>query len=550
MNLLRLLQSESRTPPRRLLWIATLCGLSNALILAVINLAASSTLTHAENFRALVLFVLVLALYIITQRHILITSTLEIERILDKIRVRIADKVRHAELLPLEKIGRATIYASVSKETLTISQAAAIIVIACQSAILVAFTLLYLAWLSRPAFLICIALTLVALSIHFTRARQLGQDLYEAMQRENRFVDALNDLLDGFKEVKMNRARSAEVFAEAQAISASVKEIKAKTQVQFSDHFIFSQISFYILIGAVVFLLPRISATSPAMLTKATAAILFIVGPIANVIGAIPTFARANAAVAQISELEAALDQLERSAGAPGAAPSTSPIAPPFRRIVFQDVVFQYPNGEGTPFRIGPIRLTIEAGKTLFIVGGNGTGKSTLLLLLTGLYRPTSGTIRVDGVEVGPGNYDSYRELFSVIFSDYHLFARLYGIPGVTAAEVEGLLELLRIEGKTRWAGGRFETLDLSTGQRKRLALLVTFLEDRPICVFDEWAADQDPVFRKFFYEELLSRMRQAGKTIVAATHDDRYFHVADQVLKMEDGKLMPFGDGTRPGTP
>ncbi|MEA2695066.1 MAG: hypothetical protein QOJ16_4453 [Acidobacteriota bacterium] len=553
MNLLRLLRSESRTSPRRLLWIATLSGLANALILAVINSAASSTLTHAENFRALVLFALVLSLYIVTQKYLLVTSTVEIERILDKIRVRITDKIRHSELLPLEKIGRAAIYASVSKETLTISQAAAIIVIACQAAILIVFTLLYLAWLSRAAFFLCVALTLVALSIHFARTRELSRDLHEAMARENRFVDALNDILDGFKEVKMNRARSAEVFADTRRISDSVAAIKIKTQTQFALHFIFSQTSFYILIAAIVFLLPRITSTPPSVLTKVTAAILFIIGPISNMISAIPTVAAANAAIENIYKLEAALetaleatpDRGELPAPTAGESPPGNPFAS-FRQIELQDVSFEFPDagGGGAPFRIGPIHLTLEAGETLFIVGGNGTGKSTFLLLLTALYYPTTGAIRVDGVKVDPANYDEYRDLFSVIFSDYHLFKRLYGIPGVTEEQVARLLDLLRIEGKTRFSNGEFETLDLSTGQKKRLALLVSFLENRPICVFDEWAADQDPVFRKFFYEVLLRRMKEEGRTIIAATHDDRYFHVADRVLRMEDGKLTRLRDG------
>jgi putative ATP-binding cassette transporter len=547
MNLLRLLRVESRISPARLFAVATLSGLSNALILAIINDSAQRATDDAANFRGLVLFAIVLTLYIVSQKHILVTSTAEIERILDSIRVRIAEKILRSDLLPLERIGRATIYASVSKETLTISQAAAIIVIACQAAILTLFTLLYLAWLSLAAFALCLLLTAVALSIHFARIAELNRDLHEAMVRENRFVDALGDLLDGFKEIKLNRRRSDEVFSSLRQISASVADIKTRTQTQFSIHFIFSQISFYLLIAAIVFLLPRLSPTYGTVLTKATAAILFLIGPIGNLIGSIPTFAGANAAVENIYSLEARLDRLAEDGGAAPRASAGEDALSAFSSIELDQVFFRFEGqGEGA-FAVGPIDLVAPAGQLLFIVGGNGSGKSTLLKLLTALYHPTSGTIKVDGVPVGADGVDAYRSLFSAIFSDYHLFSRLYGLGEVDRGRVDELLELLELSGKTRLVDGRFETLELSNGQRKRLALLVMLLEDRPVLVLDEWAADQDPAFRRFFYEDLLSRLKREGKTVIAVTHDDRYFGVADRVIKMEYGKVVAADGGSLP---
>jgi ABC-type bacteriocin/lantibiotic exporter with double-glycine peptidase domain len=170
--------------------------------------------------------------------------------------------------------------------------------------------------------------------------------------------------------------------------------------------------------------------------------------------------------------------------------------------------------------------------------GGNGTGKSTLLKLLTALYLPQSGSLRLDGQMINNENREEYLSLFAAIFSDFHLFRRLYGIRAVSPQQVEDLLELLDLTGKTHLVDGELDTLDLSGGQRKRLALLVSFLEDRPIFVFDEWAADQDPLFRRKFYEELLPMLKERGKTIIAVTHDDRYFEVADRLLVMREGRL------------
>jgi len=154
------------------------------------------------------------------------------------------------------------------------------------------------------------------------------------------------------------------------------------------------------------------------------------------------------------------------------------------------------------------------------------------------LYYPERGTITIDGRQVDRNTVQSYRELFSIIFSDFHLFDKLYGLPEVQQDTVKDLLTLMGISNKTDFVAGRFTTLDLSTGQRKRLALLVTLLEDRPIYIFDEWAAEQDPEFRAYFYEVLLQELHQRGKTIIAVTHDDRYFHHADRIVKMDYGTI------------
>ena len=178
------------------------------------------------------------------------------------------------------------------------------------------------------------------------------------------------------------------------------------------------------------------------------------------------------------------------------------------------------------------------AGDVVFIVGGNGSA-STFLKLATALYYP----LLEPSILMEPMWRRSAMELpvFLAIFSDYHPFDWLYGLTQVEGARVDELLKLMRLETKTRYKDGRFENQDLSTGQKKRLALIVSLLEDKPIYVFDEWAADQDPEFRQFFYETLLADLKKQGKTVVAATHDDRYFHVADKVYKMEDGQIHPF---------
>jgi putative ATP-binding cassette transporter len=256
--------------------------------------------------------------------------------------------------------------------------------------------------------------------------------------------------------------------------------------------------------------------------------------------------ARANMALAEIDVLEQKLEVAARR-GAPGQN-AEDPWKGRVSTLTVRDIEYTYAaNAGGECFQLGPLSLTIKAGKIVFVVGGNGSGKSTLLKILTGLYPPSSGVLLADGVAVHLENVASFRDMISAIYSDFHLFAKLYGLADVPDAAVRGLLARMRLEGQTSFINREFTKLTLSSGQKKRLAMIVALLEDRPICVFDEWAADQDPEFRAYFYDELLPALRQEGKVIIVVSHDDRYFHCADQVVMMEYGKIRSIDEHEHP---
>jgi len=252
------------------------------------------------------------------------------------------------------------------------------------------------------------------------------------------------------------------------------------------------------------------------------------------VVGSLPLFIEADIAVDNLKELERKLDGGIRTNPNDQFQSTAS-----FSGMSLSQVEFQYPTEEDEgAFKLGPIDLAINPGEILFIVGGNGSGKSTLLKLITGLYYPDRGQVLSGGRPLSEEGYENYRQQFSAVFTDFYLFDRLYGISPVSWAEADRLLEWLEISKKTRFQEGRFTNLNLSTGQRKRLALIAAILEERAVLVFDEIAADQDPRFRRRFYEEILPELRNLGYTIVAVTHDDRYFSSADRILFMEEGRL------------
>ena len=244
---------------------------------------------------------------------------------------------------------------------------------------------------------------------------------------------------------------------------------------------------------------------------------------------------KANVAIQDLERTEAQLAAARR--GEEGPVTLATPV---MRRLEMHGVIYAYTGPDGRPaFTVGPCDLALEAGETVFLVGGNGSGKSTLLRVLTWLYEPRSGVVLWDGRPVDRSNVVDYRNLFATVFSDFHLFDRLYGLAKADPAEAQALLETTGLAGKTAFRDGGFTSLELSTGQRKRLAFVAALLEDKPVYVLDELAADQDSDFRRRFYEELLPSVKARGKTLVVVSHDERYFHVADRVLVMEEGRFV-----------
>ena len=537
MKLLRLIRANGTRSLSGFAFLAALSGLSNALVLAILNDAA--TTSGGEGGALLLLtLVLVIAIYALSQNAIMQAAAREIEGMLHALRKRMLAAAATSDLLRLDGIGRSVIYAGVTRETQAISEAQTVLIVGCQSAILIVLTLLYILLLSGAAFLIAAGFVLAALVVYRMRADGIDRRVEHAMRSENRLFDDLRDLLDGFKEVKMHRGRDEALFAEISGRSKETASLKDAVKADAAQQFVASQAGFFALIGAMIFIVPVFAQSYSEIIVNITMDVLFLTGPIGILMQSIPVFAQANVAAGAIADL---VDRLETAC--PPALPeddeAPTPSLDPFRKISLSGVQFSYPpQGQDRSFAVGPMDFDVRSGEIVFLTGGNGSGKSTFLRLLTGLYAPTDGEVRVDATAVDAVNRQAYRDLFAAVFSDYHLFRRLYGVDPADPAEIQEWLARLDLDGKTQFVGDRFEPIDLSTGQRKRLALLAAVVEDRPMLVLDELAADLDPAFRRTFYEDILPSLKRGGRTIVAATHDDRYFHVADRRFHLVDGRI------------
>jgi putative ATP-binding cassette transporter len=290
----------------------------------------------------------------------------------------------------------------------------------------------------------------------------------------------------------------------------------------------------FVLLGFLLVGLPRILEHGREIMHAYLLATFFLMQPLAGMQHVVSQMARAQASLARLKALG-----LDLAAAAEPAAPAVKP--PVWSCLELAGVTYTYRRErDESGFTLGPLELVFRPGELVFLGGGNGSGKTTFAKLLTGLYTPKKGEIRLDGQPVTATDLEVYRQLFSVIFAEFHLFPDLFGLGGPEGeAKARDFLVKFHLDHKVSVRDGKFSTTTaLSRGQQKRLALLVTYLEDRSFYVFDEWAADQDPHFKDIFYRQILADLKARGKTVLVITHDDRYYGLADRLVFLEDGKL------------
>jgi putative pyoverdin transport system ATP-binding/permease protein len=531
--LFQLFRHDLAKNARAIAILALLSGGSNTLVLAAINTASGQTRDFEALWQSMLLFLLSILLYIVTQKRLLVLTAERVESVIDFHRRRLFAAIRDADLRALESLDRAELFGAISRETMIISQSTPLVAVASQSAILVLTTLIYMAYLSPLGLGLWVVGALIGTTVHLSRTEAVRQELEAVLTHQNLMVGRVTDLLEGFKEVKMSHPRADDLSQRFDAASRMVRQRRFSFQNLANADNVFSIVTFYLLTGLLVFVVPVFSDTFNEVVVMTVAASLFLIGPLSNVVTMIPTLANLNYSAQQILNLESQLEQV-----AEGIQLSATPL-PPMTSIRLEKVTFQHREAhQESGFTVGPIDLEIKKGQIVFITGGNGSGKTTLLRLLTGLYPVQHGTLWYNRIMIDSSNRQTYRNQFATVFSDNHLFDELYGIEQIDIELASHLLDLLEIGHKCRIVERHFTDTRLSGGQRKRLALISALLEKKPICVFDEWAADQDPSFRAKFYRVILPMLRAQGTTVIAITHDERYFDTADFRLHMENGLI------------
>ncbi len=472
------------------------------------------------------------------------------------LRLQLGRQWIHTPLVELEREGNAKLLSAVTQDVDRLSESMRSL-----PALLVDYTVtiasfFYLGYLSWKLLLV-----LVCFMLALTVTRELMKSRFEKHLREaHTFAEMMlatyNAMNGGIKELKMNMARWNGFYTgELYDVSSKHRDRSYSAELMFGIIYGYSEVAFFIFVGLLIYGAKLLGGISHEVMISFLVAFLYIRSNMDRVIESGGQFARAGVALDNLEELGVFRHSASMSVAELHTRTSRDRVATAVNNdvklgervhasgcsIKLTNLRHTYEGiGGDHGFEFGPVNLSINAGELLFITGGNGSGKTTFAKLLCGLYESGSGEVSLNGVRVQAENRAWYAQHFGTVFSDSYLFSKLYGAEDLPQTDevIRGYLREFRLEEKVQVHAGRFSTISLSQGQRKRLALVTTYVEDRPIYLFDEWAADQDPEFREFFYHKILPELKAKGKTVIVISHDDRYYHVADRIIKLESGRL------------
>lgn len=488
---------------------------------------------QVSNYRYALLFAAVCAFILVARTLSQVILTRISMDVTTDLRTRMYRRIAKAPIADLERVGMPRLIASITSDIPVIIAGARLLPELLTNAVTLAGMLGFLLYLNASVFwfvLGCIFFGVVTYQVpmmigrrYLVRARRNLDDLHESIR----------GLVHGAKELKLNLDKREDYFTRVLELNETrVREVAKTGHTIMGVAVNYGGLIVFFVIGAISFVYVNHHAITSQELSGVIMALLYVAAPVGALLNFVPQFMTARIALNKFNELFERIPEEDIDLSAPARTGWSA--------MRFEGVGYHYPDrADERGFVVGPLDLELRRGEITFIVGGNGSGKSTMSKLATLHYLPQEGAIRIDQETVDAGNLSGFRRGIAAIYSDYYLFDRPLGIdPEAARPRVEALLREFALDGKVRFVDGRFSTLALSDGQKRRLALVVAMLEDAHMYLFDEWAADQDPTFKDVFYNRILPELKARGKVVVAISHDDRYFHLADQLIVMRDGRV------------
>jgi len=537
MNVIRFF---ARNAPSRLLLavaIGVFGGLSSLGLLALFTQVLKGGSRYSTFTLACVL--LALCLFLPLTRFI---SEVILMRLaqgeLFKLRMRLSSQILRAALRDLEILGSERLMTAFTDDIPGIIYGLSLIPEVCINLAIAMSGFVYLGWISWRVLLLVLGFLVIGVLVN-QLPTLWALKFFKAARHESEILFGhYKDLTEGVKELKLHSRRRA-VFLSEVLRGTAVSRRKYYLNA-FNVHTIAASVGQMLVFMAIgVILFSSIAGHSGmAVLTGSVITLLYITQPLQLFMNALPFLGNADIALQRLNGLTRKLEK-------PGVLELDQDIAADAglgcEDLTLKAITYAYQSqNERESFTLGPIDMSLKAGQLVVLAGGNGSGKTTLAKIITGLYSAENGELLLDGQRITDENREFYRQHFSAIFYDFHLFESLLGLekPNLDDCARERLVRL-QLSDKVTIQDGVLSTTQLSQGQRKRLALLTASLEDRPIYVFDEWAADQDWKFKEFFYRHFLPDLKAEGKMVLIICHDDHYFDVADRIIKLESGKVI-----------
>lgn len=562
MELIRFVLGSSR----RAFLLAVGAGMGSGLSMVGLLAMTNHILHHPEQASWItggIFAALVLSMVLFRVNSTVLLAKLSQQNVAN-LRMQLCHNILQAPLAELEKQGGHKLLATLSEDVNTMANGIMRLPFLCINVAVITGCLVYMLWLSW--WLCLLALIFVVLGVvayrlpearalkRLSAARAFGDELYAGFQA----------VVDGAKELKMHRKRRETFLSGPMTIATqNMQENTVAATRYYSFAGSMGIFLFFVIIGSLIFIAPKVATISSAALVGYVMVFLFIQGPMEIVVNAIPDLAKADVGLKKIEQLGLSLSQKRENAHASKPSEKSQQHAlQQWQTLTLHNVTHSYyREQEDSHFQLGPINMSFRRGELVFLIGGNGSGKTTFAKLLLGLYVPEAGHIKLDDNIINANSREDYRQTFSSVFVDFYLFEQLLGLSEQedgnantntkeSASDIQQIDELaqryiehLQLSHKVSIQNGQLSTVKLSQGQKKRLALLTAYLEDRDFYLFDEWAADQDPVFKRVFYTQILPDLKAKGKTVLVISHDDQYFHIADRYIRMDGGKATMSND-------
>ncbi|MBF0311943.1 MAG: cyclic peptide export ABC transporter [Oligoflexia bacterium] len=538
LNLILKRESESSLHPLEyfnLIAMGLLSGIFNSLIIFFIT---NILLSNQSNYFALICFGSVFVAYIYLRKKIESQLVKIAHNTSFEVRNKIIQKILASKYYYFEKTKKETIHTTLNNDAEVIGTSANTAIVIFTNIVSVLFIFAYLSTISFVATMI-ILITIILISLIYYGVNQIARNHWEnARDSQNVFIRLVDGLIYGIKDIILHSNKKMEYQKDIYSACQRYKNEKIGASLKFVNTYIVGESLILIVLGLIISILPLyFSEFTGKNLISFVVIFLYLTGPIGTVLYNIPEITQIRISWRRIRKLISDLNNINQHCAIVTLEKhdTTAEIVgvKKIDRLDVNNLCFKYENDE-SPFGIGPINFNLHAGEALFITGGNGSGKTTLLKTILGLYPIITGEVKINGSAVTDGSLGEY---FSGVFSDFHLFHKLYAGPS-NDDEAADILKKLELDHKVSMSDNRYSTLGLSRGESKRLALFQCLLSDRSVYFFDEWAADQDPRFKKIFYHQIIPMIKKKGKIILVITHDDNYFHTADKIIKLVQGKI------------
>ena len=514
-----------------LLPLALIAGLSRDWVMLIVNKAAASNLDNALGYW-LPFFILTFVVVLGSSFAYHVLSTSVTTYITNEVRLKMIGNLLKAQPNFIDKHQHGAIYHILTTDVSTLANFFTTVLNLLPSIIFLMIAVPQLFYYSGTAGFFVLLVMAGGTFAYYYQQKLLAKLNADARQLDVDYFEQVSESLHGIRELRLNIPRRHSFMLQLDGVLQKLRGVLLQVKKIYEIGELVTNGLKFVLFAGIVFLVPFLVKTEATITFQLLTFVLFSLMPFEQIVSSYPSFIAAIVTFFRIKDLNARLEPYERVQEIiPSSVPSIA-------RIDAHNIIARHHSRERSGFILGPIDFTLNSGEVAFFVGHNGSGKTTFMNVLAGLLDVDEGALMVDGKQLEPDDMATYRARISSVFTHYHVFREMHGLENISKEQADAAIARVGLSGLTAIENGKVTRLDLSAGQKRRLALAIVLMENRDILILDEFVADQDPQQREYFFHKLLPQLKAEGKTVIVSTHDLQWIKCADRVYKFDQGKM------------